>query len=445
MQNDSSLPTDMFHLLRKILPYSHPLRRWYSFFRGWIAAFRYGFPAKKIRVIGVTGTDGKTTTTNFIAEMLLDAGLRVGMISSATIRKGGKSWKNETKRTSLDPFFTQKFLRELVTEEYDAVILEVSSHALVQGRMAGIPFDIAVVTNLSQEHLDYHKTMEEYALAKRQLLENVVQFLPKPSIEKRIIINEDLLFFDRFASVAPKITLTFSSHDRQATVHAEQVRSMPNGSRFWLLVGGEQVEISLPIPGVFNVENALAAASVGVALHLPLEKIKHGLQSVHPIAGRMEEIIEGQNFRVFVDFALTPGAFEALLTSAREMVSGRVILLFGCAGGNHDHGKRPMLGEIAGRKADLSIVTEDENYGESFESIVADIKSGFVQTKGKYKVVQDRRKAIAKAFSEAKAGDIVLVTGMGLLPSRTMDDGTEVAWDERTICREELSKLLAKR
>ena len=429
----------MLAFFRNLIRPNHPIRQFYSTVRGWIAAFVYRFPAKKLLVIGVTGTDGKTSTVHFTTDLLFHAGKKVGMISSVSLRKGERIMKNTTKRTSLDPFMTQKFLRELVREEYEMVVLEVSSHALAQGRLAGIPFDIAVVVNISPEHLDYHNTMEEYAAAKRKLLENIIQFFPKPQIEKHIIINASLPFLETFQSVAPVLTRTFST-TTDAVFQAKQIQSTQHGVRFWLMHGEEKREVFIPVAGEYNVENALAAVSVASSVHIPLLEIKEGLQSLSSVPGRMEEIKEGQSFRLFVDFALTPGAMEALLRTARSMTSEKVCIVFGFAGGDHDRDKRPVIGKICGKLADISFITEDENYGESFESILQGIEEGMKQTSGNFSVIQDRRQAIATACQKADPGDIVIVTGMGMLGTRDMG-GEVIPWDDRVVCRDEVRKL----
>lgn len=393
-----------------------------------LANFVYGFPSRKLKVIGVTGTNGKTTTTQFVARILEAAGKKIAVASTIDFQIGEKRWVNASKFTTLGDFKLQKFLREAVDAGCEYAVLETSSHSLDQYRVWGIRYDIAVVTNVTREHLDYHKTMEAYACAKRRLFEAA----------RFGVVNLDMEYADEFLAVPNEKKLTYSTTDSRADLLAEDIHSDMNGSTF--SVEGERFELRLP--GLFNIENALAAIGVGRLVGVDLPTMCDALLGVTLVPGRMEAIPNHLGLRIFVDYAVTPDSLEkvyALVTKMKD--TGRIIAVMGACG-ERDRGKRPMMGEIVSSYADFIILTNEDPYHEDPKRIVHEVEKGI---KGKvrgeqYFKVMDRRAAIHKALSLAHSGDTVMVTGKGA--EETMAIGNErIPWNDRTVIGEELGKM----
>jgi UDP-N-acetylmuramoyl-L-alanyl-D-glutamate--2,6-diaminopimelate ligase len=387
------------------------------------AATAFGNPAQQLTLIGVTGTNGKTTTASILRHLIDDGSGRssasIGTLG-VLIGRDGDVLPGGAGLTTPGPVELQRILRELVDRGVRAVAMEVSSHSLDQRRVDGIEFNVAVFTNFTRDHLDYHGTMDSYLAAKSRLLDYLG---PKAAV----IVNADAPEWD--ALRPPRPPLTFALH-KPADVRAERVRYTPRGSE-WRLVTGQQVaEIRLPLIGDVNVQNALAAAAAAFALGITVPTIASRLATVPQVPGRLEIISTRPT--VLRDYAHTPDALERALGAARSFTSGRLILMFGC-GGDRDRGKRPVMGEIAERGADSIIVTSDNPRTEDPDSIIDEIVSGM--RGARYERVTDRHAAIERAIGMAGDRDIVLLAGKGH-ETYQVRGNVSYPFDEKEIVRE---------
>lgn len=400
---------------------------------------RFGFAADKMIVIGVTGTDGKTTTCTMIHSILTEAGIRAGMITTVEMRICDQSEKNTTHRTTLESYQLQKLLQKMVKEKCTHVVVETTSHALSQGRVSGISFDIGVITNFTPEHLDYHGTLKNYRQDKAILFKKLTHS-KKKGIPKTSILNIDDKEFPFFSNIKTERTITYG-RSLKADVQGMHEEIYSDHSTFGLVTHEARTPVKLAIPGSFNIDNALAAASVGTALGIKLEKIRRGLELVISVPGRMEKIDAGQNFNIYIDFAMTPNGYEKILSSLRKSTQGDIWLVFGCCG-DRDKSKRPIIGEIAGNMADKIVLTDDEPYFEDPQLIRNMIEEGIRRTSKKknasYFVIEGRRNGIEFAIKHAKTGDTVVIPGMGDFEGLTVR-GKTLPWSDRRVILEILS------
>jgi UDP-N-acetylmuramoyl-L-alanyl-D-glutamate--2,6-diaminopimelate ligase len=389
---------------------------------------RYGNPAKSLRVIAVTGTNGKTTTACFINEILKEAGMTTAMFTTALIEVAGKSQLNDLNATVGLTSRMQQFFREAKRAKVDYVILEVTSHALQQHKLATVPIEAAVMTNLTQDHLDYHKTMEAYASAKGKL------FASDPSY---IVLNRDDEWFDFFNKYpASEQKITYGTDD-DAEAKINSVKLYRKGSEAKLLIDHQtDLFLTTALPGRFNVYNMVAAAATAYVLGVKLNDIVEGVANLDGVPGRFESVAEGVDYDVIVDYAHTPDALEKLLEAAKAIAKKRVILVFG-ATGDRDKGKRPIMGEIATKFADRIILTDDESYNEDPQAIRDQVREGIIAGKGDGMTLEiaDRREAIEKALSIAKKGDMILIAGMGHEQFRIVN-GERLPWNDGDVVRE---------
>lgn len=433
--------------MRKSISYDNPARRAWHRAKGMAAAFRYGFPGRKMVCIGVTGTNGKTTTTHMIEHILRSAGKKVAMVSTAEFSVNGKRKPNLSKKTTLNPFKTQKFLSDCVNHKIEYAIIECSSHALHQSRLWGIPFAISVITNITHEHLDYHGTLEKYAEAKKILFHEVSKNCRRkdPSDIQTIphvhtfVLNTADQFYPDFNKIPCSTKIAYGLG--QGDLQAKDIIYTKRNSRFALSYQGATVGIDLPLVGGYNVENALAAVGATLACKLTLEQIKHGLETFESVPGRMERIPSPRGFEVIVDFALTPDALEKLYSVLKKTATGRIIGLIGSCG-DRDKEKRPIMGKIVATYCDLCIVTDEEPYTENPKAIRDAVLEGAKKVKKMHhglELIEDRYKAIEYAVRHAQKDDIVVVTGMGSFQTRTMNEGP-IPWDEREVVKEIIAK-----
>lgn len=397
------------------------------------AATLMGHPARSLKIIGVTGTDGKTTTTELIASMFHEAGYRISWINSLGARIAGQWLQSNWRLTTPGPFLLQGLLRRMKRSGSNWVILEATSHGLAQRRLGGIRFNTSVVTNLTPEHLDYHRSFDQYLAAKTILIRNTVRATEGGAV----VLNRDDPSYDRFAACAGSPPLHFGL-SQDAAVRATGIDLENSGSRFEVCTPLGRFWISLAIPGLFNVYNALAAAAVGCVHQIDPSVIASGCRAVTGVHGRMTSIAEGQPYSVMVDFAHTPHALEQILQFYRPEVKGRIILVFGCPG-ERDSGKRSAMGEVAGRLADYVVITREDNRSESIRAISLAIAAGLDragrQAYGDYAILPDRREAIRYACDLAETGDLVLIAGKG--HERTLNvDGQDLPWSEEAVARE---------
>jgi UDP-N-acetylmuramoyl-L-alanyl-D-glutamate--2,6-diaminopimelate ligase len=416
----------LLNLLRKIIPEDSKLRLFYSWSKAVLAKALYFNPSKDLFILGVTGTDGKTSTVHFTAQLLELLGKKVAMASTEEIWIAGEKKENKTKRTTLSPLYIQKFLKEAKEKECEVVVLEVSSHALVQGRVFGIDFNAGIVTNISQEHCNYHKSLREYALSKLKLFELVEK---SPKSEKLLLVNKNMQFYDFFANINSNLTKTYALNTPEADYSAEELLSFEDKSCFKIAENAD-LEFNLNVAGTYNVENILAAMALARFLGFSLTEIHAKLPKVRSVSGRLEPVEVKAPYKVFVDFALTPGAFKKLLDYGRKITKNKLWIVFGCTGADHDQIKRPQMGETAEKLADFLVLTEDETYGEDNQKIVDDIKRGFSPEMKHYKVIHDRKEAIFYALKNAEEGDTIFITGMGNFTSRN-NGKEEIPWSDR--------------
>ncbi|HXR29229.1 MAG TPA: UDP-N-acetylmuramoyl-L-alanyl-D-glutamate--2,6-diaminopimelate ligase [Solirubrobacteraceae bacterium] len=407
-----------------------------------LAARFYGEPGRELKVVGVTGTNGKTTTSYMARALLAASGLQCGLLGTVKSVIGGR--EHEVQRTTPEAIDLQRDLRAMLDGGDRACVMEVSSHALELGRAAAIPFAAAIFTNLTQDHLDFHATLEDYFLAKRTL------FLPDDGSEPPgvSIVNADDPYGRRLAAEIEGAR-TFAL-EAAADYSAAEVRCGFDGCRFRLLTPAGERDVALPMPGRFNVANALAALAAVHALTGELDVLLDALQRGVRVPGRFEPVDEGQDFAVLVDYAHTPDSLENVLRAARELAdSGRVICVFG-AGGDRDRGKRPLMGEIAARLSDIVLVTSDNPRSEDPEQIIAEILAGATPTEGNgggraghVRSLVDRRQAIAAAIGAGSRGDVLVIAGKGHEQGQELAAGRKVPFDDVTVAREALGERLA--
>lgn len=420
--------------IRQLLPMSvvRGLEEVYRRGRVWLVSARYGNPARHLRVIAVTGTNGKTTTVNYINAILKEAGLKTAMFSTAVIEVDGKHHINDLNATVATTERMQQFFRDAKRAKVDYVVLEITSHALQQHKLSTVPIEVAVMTNLTQDHLDYHGTMQRYAEAKGIL------FAKKPQF---IVLNRDdewFDFFNKFQASGQKIT--YGEHE-DAEARISKFKLYKKGSEATIVIDHQtKLELATALPGEFNVYNMTAAATVAYILDVKLKDIVEGVANLEGVPGRFEHVVDGKGYDVVVDYAHTPDALEKLLEAAKSVTKNRVILVFG-ATGDRDKGKRPIMGQIAAKYADRIILTDDESYSEDPQAIRNQVREGIEQAGGKIKLneIGDRREAITKALSIVMKGDMILITGMGHEQYRIVN-GERLPWNDGKVVHEILGE-----
>lgn len=393
----------------------------------------YEQPSHKLRVIGVTGTNGKTTTTHLIEKILADQGYLSGLIGTIKTKIGTEVFEN--KNTTPDSIELQKSFAKMVDVGSDYVIMEVSSHALDLGRVKGVDYNIAVFTNLTQDHLDYHHTMDQYRNAKGLFFSQLGNSYEKERKEnKYAILNGDDVASEYYKRVTASQVITYGI-DNEADVNGTDIVISANGTSFTLSSFMGSIKINLKMIGKFSVYNALAAATVAIVEGVSLESIKKSLESIDGVDGRFEAVNEGQEFTVIVDYAHTPDSLENVLKTVKEFAQGKVFCIFG-AGGDRDRTKRPIMGQIATKYSDFTIITSDNPRSEDPDMIIADILEGVkkISVNNSYIAITDRKSAIEYAIANAKAQDVILIAGKGHETYQII--GTEVIhFDDREIAR----------
>jgi UDP-N-acetylmuramoyl-L-alanyl-D-glutamate--2,6-diaminopimelate ligase len=406
---------------------------------GYLAAAYHGFPSRRLAVIGVTGTDGKTTTTNLIFNMLKCAGLPVGMISTVSAVIGAEEMPTGLHVTTPTAPEVQGYLQRMVESGLTHCVIETTSHGLAQGRVNGVDYDIAVLTNITHEHLDFHGSFENYRAAKGLLFSRLAESYSKAGVPKCAVINLDDPNASYFLELSQSVRQITYSAQGYGQVNLLQWRTEPSGIQATLLDSAEGISLTFqtPLIGLYNLQNILAAASAALALGVPAEAIKRGIETLPPIPGRMERIDEGQDFTAIVDFAHTPNALEKALQAARTLTDKRVIAVFGSAG-LRDVEKRRLMAEVGARLADICVLTAEDPRTESLEAILEMMaegarRMGAVEGKTFFRV-PDRGAAIALACQLAQAGDVVIACGKGHEQSMCFGE-IEYPWDDREAMR----------
>lgn len=399
----------------------------------------YDYPGKKMRMIGVTGTNGKTTTTHMIAHMLRMAGYHVGVLG--TIHALLDDEELPIHNTTPDVVELQRFLSWMYDKGMTHVVMEVSSHALALHRVAGIEFDTAVFTNLTQDHLDFHKTMERYVAAKAELFRGLTENREKKQ-GKTAIINVDDEWAQQILDACGTAKVLTYGIEQKADLRGENVRVELKKASFTVQGNFVNASLEMPVTGMFNVYNTLAAMGAAHAEGVDTEVIEQAVRNFHAVPGRFELVEAGQDFAIVVDYSHTPDSLEKALVTARALNPQRVLVVFGC-GGDRDRTKRPIMGRIAAQHADISIVTSDNPRSEDPETIVKEIEVGVKEaiTAGKtYKVIVDRRQAIQEAVSLARSGDIIIIAGKGHETYQILYDKT-IHFDDREEARQAVLAL----
>lgn len=391
-----------------------------------LASKYYDFPARKLKLIGITGTKGKTTTAYMIRDILNASGKKTGMIGTIYNTYGNVCI--EASRTSPESLDLQKLLKDMVDAQMEYVVMEVSSHSLVLDRVYGLHFEIGIFTNLSQEHLDFHGTMDNYLLAKSKLFE-MCDFA---------LVNGDDIHTPRLKKMIKCKTATFGL-DNAVNITASDVRINNNNVEFKMYVNKMLETIVINIPGRFTVYNALAAIGTCSLLGAQMDAILLALSNIK-VPGRSEIIDVQKTFTVMVDYAHNPSSLEAILSSIKKYVKGRIICVFGC-GGNRDKEKRPMMGEISGRLADFTVITTDNPRNEDPSIIMKEIEDGVKKTKGLYKIIENRKDAIAFAMRIAWKNDLVLIAGKGHETYQELKNGKRIDFDERKVVKDIADKM----
>ena len=386
-----------------------------------VAASYYDNPATKLKIIGITGTKGKTTTAYMIRDILLAAGKKTGMIG--TIFNTYADKQIEAIRTSPESLDLQKLLKDMLDADMEYVVMEVSSHALDLSRVYGIHFIIGVFTNLSQDHLDYHKTMDNYLEAKAKLFEN----------SDFAIINADDIYTPRLEK---KIKCRIAKYglDNESNVTAVDVRVNNNFVDFKMYINKMLQTVTVNIPGRYTVYNGLAAIAVTSMLGAQMDAILMALNNIR-VPGRSEVVDINKTFAVVVDYAHSPASLEAILVNTKKYAKGRIICVFGC-GGNRDGEKRPVMGEIAGKYSDFTVITTDNPREERPKKIMKEIEDGIKKTKGLYKVIENRKEAIKFAMRIAWKNDTIIIAGKGHETYQLLKGNKKIKFDERKIVKE---------
>jgi len=393
-----------------------------------VAARFWGDPTAELRVVGVTGTNGKTTTAFLIREILEAAGVSCGLLG--TVKQVVAGVEEEVERTTPEAIDLQATFRRMLDGGNRACVMEASSHAMSLRRADAIHFEVALFTNLTQDHLDFHAGMEDYFLAKRKLFE---------AGPGTAVVNVDDPYGRRLGEEFDCVT--FSAEGAEADYAARDVSFDASGAQFTVASGltGGEVAVRTGLPGHFNVANALGALAVAAALGIDPRTAAAGLERAGRVPGRFEPIDEGQGFSVLVDYAHTPDSLENVLRAARRLTEGRLISVFG-AGGDRDRDKRPKMGRAGAELSDLAVVTSDNPRSEDPGAIVAAVAAGAAGGEG-VEVEVDRRAAIALALGRAAPGDTVVIAGKGHEQGQEFEGGRKVPFDDREVAREELRKL----
>lgn len=460
----------LLNKIKRLIPqkFFKALQPAYHLILSWLAAVLHRWPSERLIVIGITGTTGKTTSVYLIAKTLEAAGYKVGYTSTAMFNDGEKEWLNDKKMTMAGRFFTQKMLHKMARHKCQYAIVETTSEGIVQFRHRFINYDILVFTGLYSEHIESHGDFEKYKEAKGKLFAHLKRCKTKYADDKKIIyrgisglkktdlnrVKKTIIanlddkcasyFLNFWAEERIGYGQSIKNYELQMTnldriIKHGDIKTAQFGASFKV----DDIEINLQLLGAFNVSNAMNAVCVGLSQGISLKKIKVGLEQIEGVAGRLEKIDEGQNFTVIVDYAFEPNAVAKLYETIKLIPHKKVIHILGSAGGGRDIARRPKLGRLAGEKANLVIVTNEDPYDEDPQIIINQVaagaeKAGKVLDKDLFKI-SDRHKAIKKALSAAEENDIVLITGKGSEQAICAANGEKITWDDRAVVRGILS------
>ena len=422
----------MLQKLKSLISLDNPLRLGYHLVRAIIANIRYQFPSKGMTIIWVTWTNGKTTSCNIIAEWLRASGKKVFMFTTVNIMVGDEMFTNHTKMTSRDAFELQKWFAIAKKEGCDIAVIETASHGIKMHRIWWIDYDICVLTNITQDHLDLHRTMDDYVNTKLQIFKKLMYYQRKPGIKKVGIINAQSEYKERFLAETYDSLYTYgTSYD--ANVKAVNIKNTKSAMTFTASMPWKDINVSTKLRGNFNVSNILAAISVFASLGIDRKTIEDIIPQIHVIPGRMEEVKSKDGFSIFIDYAHTADALENVLWTLQEMKGkGRIITVFGCTG-DRDTSKRPVMGQVVSRLSDVVIVTQDDDYTENTGKIIKDILPWIDRKQWEdFWIIPDRREAIRTTLVMAKSDDLILIAGKWD-EHALITNQWPVEWHERTI------------
>jgi len=434
-------------LLKKIIP-----KGWIYFYHKIVvimANLVYWFPSKDLIVVGVTGTNGKSTTVNLIAKVLQEHGDKVGLMTTMNYKIGDKEWLNTTRMTMLGRFALQKMLRQMVKAGCKYAVVETSSEGIMQNRSWGIRYDVAVMTNLTPEHIEAHGSFENYKKAKGKLFSGLAKYPKKKYqgqvIDKAIVVNLDDEHWQYYLNFQADNKYAYGLKEFRFPEEVKYIK--PKDYQLFAdhtVFNLKGLDFKTNLIGEFNIYNCLAAICVGLHFGLTVEECKSALEKIKGIPGRMELIKEGQDFTVLIDYAHDPKSFEGLFNTLKMFEKNKIIHVFGSAGGVRDHAKRPTLGRLSGQNADITIITDEDSYDEPVSKILNEVAAG-AKDVGKKEgenlfLIEDRKKAIKKACELAQAGDMVLITGKGTEQS-IKSNNKVIEWDDRKVAREVLKEL----
>ena len=391
-------------------------------------------------IIGVTWTNGKTTTCNIIAKGLRESGKKVFMFSTVNVILDEDEYTNDSKMTSPDAFVLQKLLAEAKKRWCEVAVIETASHGIKMHRVWGIQYDFAVLTNISQDHLDLHRTMKDYVGTKLKLFKDLIIFERKDGVKKTGVINVDSDYKEMFLAETYDSLYTYGMAF-EANLHPENIKNGKNCTEFTLDIPGGTIHVKTPLRWLFNIYNLLAAIGVFVGFWMKPKEIESIVQKIQTVPWRVEEIQSSEEFRVFIDYAHTADALENVLSTLKDIEgTKRVITVFG-ATGDRDTTKRPIMWEVVSRLSDVVIVTQDDDYSEKPEKIIKDILPGIERKQGEdFWIVIDRKEAIRTALVMAKPGDIVLIAGKGDEHTMVTNKGV-IPWHDKTIAQEILKDI----
>jgi len=421
----------MKKIIKKIIP--DFLISWYHFSLAFLGALLYRFPSRKIKVIGVTGTNGKSTVVDLTNRILEEAGFKIASISSIRFKIGNKEWKNSLKMTMPGRFKIQRFLRNAVDEGCQHIVLEVTSEGILQHRHRFIDFDVVAFTNLTPEHIEAHGSFENYKKAKGRLFQALEKSKKKEKVSIVNLDDENSEYYLKF-SADKKIGYGID-YKKSESILEIRAKGIISQERIKFVVKDTVFELNLI--GLFNIYNSLTAICIGLSQGIDLETCKQALKKSKVISGRMEEVISSP-FKVFVDYAHTSDALLKAYSSLPQ--KGRKICVLGSCGGGRDEWKRPELGGIASEFCDYIILTNEDPYDEDPSKIIEAVRSGIKKNLNVEEIL-DRKEAIKKALKIAKAGDVVIITGKGSEPWMCVKNGRKIPWDDREIAKKTFNSL----
>ena len=440
------MKTFLKKIIRKILParaYNELMPYFFHLPKAILANLIFGFPARKIRIIGVAGTKGKSTTTYLINQLLEALGFKTAILSTTTVKIGQNEQLNDFKMTSVDSMDLQKFLKKAAGENCQFAVLETSSHALKQFRTWGVGFEVVVLANMMPDHQEYHKSVDDYTFSHKKMI---------GSNTKALVLNGDDVNLEPFKKLDVR-QITFGLHSGNS-FYAKDVEINESGSEFRLVFSGHEQFFSTPLPGKFNLYNVLAALSAVRALDLDVSTLEKQVRELKAAPGRVEEIANNLGVEIIVDYAHSPDSFENLFSAIKPYVKKKLITVTGACG-ERDASKRPIMGSILAEYCNLVVITNDDPYGEDPEKIARELISGLTksgkffpaeggsasggESKNYWKIL-DRREAIKKAIQLAKKGDTIVILGKGAEQWQMFKD-SKIPWDDRKVVREILSEF----